>query len=360
MRIKKIYFLLSMLLSFFAFADQGDDDLVTYNAMYKKQTHRYDQGEVVGKNNMTDGYNSPARIDTTGWDIYINSSFVYWQSRQRGLRFAATAGYELIPYVTKNLNYEFGPGFKVSLGMGTGLDQWTIGIDYLRYHTTVKDSKSPSLDPSIIPLIPFWRTQSVNASKIDFKWKLNLDILDLKVGRPFYEGTHLIARPYLGLRGGWIYQRVFSNTTTFSTLLLLEDRAKSDSWIIGPRAGVDADWIFGGGFSFFTSLAACIFYQDFDATYLEVNHTNPENLVLNIKNNAKYVSSNLDILAGFKWGMYNRSKSFHFSILAAYELQNYWAQNEMRHLKDISETVNEKTPGSLFLQGLTASINLDF
>ena len=92
-------------------------------------------------------YNAPARIDTScGWDTWISGSFIYWQSKEKGLK----PGYEYNYIAASNtkdssplfINFNYHPGLKIGLGVTSEKDDWTIFFEY----THLKSSDSYTKD----------------------------------------------------------------------------------------------------------------------------------------------------------------------------------------------------------------------
>ena len=103
------------------------------------------------------------------------------------------------------------------------------------------------------------------------RWKLHIDMLDLDLGRNFFVSKYLSMRPFAGLRGVWIRQEQENvylgmqaapkfligpaptenthaapgsfNTPDVTYFVENEEKYKA----IGPRAGMDTLWSFGGG-----------------------------------------------------------------------------------------------------------------
>ncbi len=360
---KKMRFISILLFVLLAVNPAFSNEKIKYNPKAcHKPLKKFDSGHIIGQDQIEKGYNSPARIDVShSWDIYLQGSFIYWQARERGLRYARTLNINAnVQSKLHNVSFEFDPGFKVGLGLNFEHDDWFTVAEYARIHGTTRHSISTNETTAVSRLLNAWRTDSPNASKIAIEWDLDLDLIDWKLGRPFYEGTNLIFNPFVGLRGGWIDQKITTNTTLINTTTIVTDKAKQDTWLVGPRAGVDSYWLMPMGFSFFGNIASAFCYQYFNTQYLEATYANPSVTQTNTNNKKGYITPNLDISVGFRWGSYFHNDSWHFRIVFGYSLQAFWNQNEMRRLKDRTEAVRNAPAGDLFYHGAEGTLRFDF
>ncbi len=341
---------------------------------YKQKT--YDQGHIVDENQMMGGYNSPARIDVTGsWDVFTTASYIYWEASEKGLELGYTAptaadiNNNHVTGQVADMNFKYGSGFKVGLGMNFEHDNWNIYTDYTRYHKTFYTNikKSQDWDETGSFFSSWWYgiasdgTHSINANS---SWKLKYDMIDFELGRPFYNGRMLTVKPHFGARGGWIRQGYKGDLYYVYTnpYGLIPMAAHSNSWVIGPRAGFNTNWIFGSGFRFFGDFAGSILYQKFSVRYHCNNITSPHLIAQNQKDQFSRISPNCNLNAGFGWGTYFAKKSWHFDLTASYEFEYYWNQNRMR---TIADSINEPgalstSIGDLMLHGLTVNMKFDF
>ncbi len=319
-------------------------------------------GHIDKTDHLMPGYNYPGRINVQGsWDLFIIGNFIYWEPREKGLELGIPSSSDMASRTgsVANMDFEYKPGFKVGLGLNFDHDNWVGFIEFTRLHMTIGDKKTrPDWASSFQPS---WFTsgQDANTTELKGRWKLDLDILDFELGRPEYVGQKLIFKPFFGLRGGWIDQtyiatRIVSNIQSLNNI-------KSRSWLVGPRAGIDTQWLLGAGFRFNGDIAASLFYQYFrNVTMKRQNYANPSILDANIRNNEGYITPQIDMAIGLGWGKYFGKSKYHFDILANYELQYYFNQNMMRDLKNMFDSRVSSSPDDLMFHGLTFAMRFDF
>ena len=199
--IKKIIIATWVFIASSVFSSSAEDN---YN-------YKFDPGYPVDENHMMGAYNAPARIDVkNSWDFYVNGTFILWQPKQQGLDLALIS-----PIFDRNANhasilntdFDYDPGFKLSLGTGYGSDNWQSWAEYTRLYT--KNRARRSVAHTHTTITNYWRigTALSNLINISSNWFSHFNILDLSIGRPYYVGTKLIFNPYFGGKAGWIDQK---------------------------------------------------------------------------------------------------------------------------------------------------------
>lgn len=330
-------------------------------ALFAKNA-KYDQGHPINEDQMLGAYNASARYDVKGsFDVFTELSFIYWQPKEQGTAIAlikptidATQAQARII----NADFNFTTGFKALFGTSFTNDNWTTWAKYTFLHS--KNFKKIRVNENET-LTNFWRTAEDldDLTTIFAKWLIYLDILDLSFGRPCYVGTKLTFHPFVGLKGGWITQKLYEqyiddpggDPTHYKTTF------RSNSYIIGPRIGLNTNWLLGDGFKFFGNISTSLFYQRFK---LRLNEDQVDDPVLKAKNTEKHINSNLELAVGLGWGCYFFEKRSHFDITLGYEALIFWNQNTLSSFcEELSSLTNAK-PGNLTSHGFTITARFDF
>ncbi|NGX34370.1 MAG: hypothetical protein K1060chlam1_00723 [Candidatus Anoxychlamydiales bacterium] len=309
----------------------------------------YDSGHPIEKHHLMQAYSAPARVDVDGrTDAFLEGSLLYWQPKETGLAIAQSTSSDLLSDPIKIFNFKsnYKTGFKAAIGIHSNTDDWTLLASYTRFNrdmnTTINQAIAFSSD---------WLNGT--STQVHAKWDVDFNMFELSLSRDNYTGKHLILSPLAGIKGGWFNQKY--NVTSLTN----GSESFSDSWLIGPIAGVKGLWKLRGEFKVFTDISAAIFYQDFyKVSYQEKNLTTDVfSQIINM--NKKYLVPNLNLAAGLNYGAYFFKDKFHIDFLVKYEFMNYWNQNQMRHLINLL-LFTRFNPGSFMLHGLTASMRLDF
>lgn len=327
-------------------------------------------------------YNAPARIDIQcGWDVWADASFIYWMPN---LENSEPVEYTTPPVSTlgtvyqsfPNLDFKYKPGFKVGLGMSFDYDNWDASAEYTWLRGT--HSRSAALSQEAVtdggrywsmwanPINVPVGAGGLGASTTAFNasWKLALNLLDFDLGRWFYVGSQLTMRPSVGARAAWIDQhRNSSLTSLVNTTLEITDNEKVDSWGIGPRLGLDMNWMIGEGFRFFGNSEFDILFTRYHTSATSATLLNGVNsLVSNAKQgHINTLRPHVDLELGIGWGTYFDCHKWHFDLSASYGYQVFWSQNMFGLTPGGGFIFRNTMPnGDLTIHGLTLTGRLDF
>ncbi|MBN2479761.1 MAG: hypothetical protein JXA94_05995 [Parachlamydiales bacterium] len=330
---------------------------------------------------QSSAYNAPARINVCNeWDVYASGTFLWWQANEEGLAVGYSRGGTGVignnnvitsrPDKIFDFDFKYEPAFKIGLGYNVVYDDWDVFLQYTRLNFT---NTTTAQKPSDGVLIPRWvrATSSVfvGISGLESKWKLDFNIFDLDLGRSYYVGKKFTLKTLYGLKGGWINQ-AYTQVATLPDFSLINSntsvtRSLSDSWLLGPRAGLNGKWHLGSGFNLIGNTEISLFYQQFSKYSMKMQSPTNPNLLFRNKSNKNFnaVNPSIEFLLGFNWGCYLDRNNWHFDILVAYEQQTYFFQNKMRSYADTISGVNGgeiSNPGDLSLHGLNLQIRFDF
>jgi hypothetical protein len=322
----------------------------------------FEQGYEICNDKFPAAYNAAARIDVQcSWDLFATASFLYWYADQEAMDLAlpiqgTVNGQVLIQ------DFDFKPGFKVGLGVNFDHDNWVGFVEYTWFHQTNKTGLTEA--PADTSWLPSWfqSRSSISNPTVGSQWRLNMDIVDATLSRPFYQGRKLTVLPFGGLRGAWIRQNmkvealqpagVEIEAATFLS------KNHSHSWAVGPRAGFQAHWMLGWGFRIEGDAAASLLFT----RYTKVTHNETEDDVSNVYasfHDYNTVRPMADMGIGFGWGSYFDRQNYHFDLVATYDFNVMWGQNMMRELAMQTNGIAFEA-ADLHLQGLTATARFDF
>jgi len=351
----------------------------------------FEQGYELMQNQMMAAYNAPARIDVRGaWDFYFNGAFTYWQVSQDNMEAGVV---NLIPTTQLNGNQgtlngrwiqadlNFKPGFQVGIGMNVDHDSWDLYAEYTWFRGSQTQSSTQSA-ASLQSIAPTWGTAfntiGVLYSAVSQEWNVQMDIIDTELARSYYVGRSLSFRPAFGARAAWIRQSLhthyvndriaapaapWAGTAVGSRNLNINQ--VTNSWGLGPRAGVYTNWMLGEGFRMYGNGFADILYTQYTKlAYKENRVTTPAAQEFRTTEaDLNSVRTHLDLELGFGWGSYFDNNNWHVDLSAGYGFQMFFDQNMFRHYTAGSTTttsVESQFSGDLFVQGLTANVRFDF
>ncbi len=333
-----------------------------------EQNNNFDQGHAVKSHQMMAAYNAPARIDVKGaWDLYVKGSFIYWNVSEENLELAISDANGVgLPIQGRpiNVDFEYKPGFKVSLGANFEHDDWDGCLTYTRLHQTSGVSSSPEQPSGTLYPLWFHPSNVETVSQISSKWKLDLDVLDFQLARSYYVGTHLTYRMHFGGRAIWLDQDY--NVNAISTIAAnreVTSTNSSTSWGIGPRAGLETNWILGWGFRLSGNAAADLVYTSYKVKQQQQDDLNPAGvLALDFKDKMNFLRPHNEFQVGLGWGTYLDNNNWHIDLSASYDFHIFWNQNVFRQFIGSGTNAGNSivSYGDLYMHGLTASARFDF
>lgn len=313
-----------------------------------------DQGYELNEKCFPAAYNAAARFDVQNcWDFFVSGSFIYWNASQDGMdlahqvvagTMASTGGSVLVQ------KSEYKPGFKVAIGMDFDYDNWVGAVEYTWFRSKTHKS-GESLGAGTSWMLHAWFPPHALASEVSSEWKLNMDILDATLSRPFYQGRMLTITPYTGLRAAWIRQNL--EVEGFE----LASHNHSQSWSIGPVAGMQSRWLLGSGFRIEGDVGGNILYTRYTKVSNRVDGVISHPLDQHDRSTLRPGAS---MGLGLGWGSYLDCQNYHLDILASYDFNVFSGQNVMRDLVDGVGEGDTAATGGLYLHGLTATVRFDF
>lgn len=352
--------------------------------------------------------NAPYKIPLAGCqsDVFVSASYLYFTAYEDGLTpytqvststdtNRAEFDYVDTNYKQGSLDCDYHSAFKVGLGWKTGCDNWEFTGSYLWFHHEYKDCYNfpEHFQPETNKIFPtFELLPRIFGGNIEFptnietKWELDLDLIDVSIAREFYVGSCLIFKAGGGLRACWIDQEIdqdinarYSSTqpngfTDFANgFLENEIEQKTSSWGVGPRAFLDAKWLWGCGFSFIGKASASLLYTSYTLKGNESSLFYSAQTILRDQNRTACLETldpcavrpYLDLGLGIDWGTYLNCHSWYLDIYVGYDFMALWNQNMFRIPKTYSSNAEDEASfdilaQDLFLHGVNVSVTFLF
>lgn len=200
-------------------------------------------------------YCEPSCCETTACALNFNGEVLYWRPELCGLESAfgdtaiATTVDENAITTTTITESDKEPHFKWNTGFRVGADItfncFDLELDWTHFDGCAEFCENTQYG----------------------HWKIKYDVIDLTFGREFAATPCFCLKPFIGLRGARIHQRLKSHLETLftssligSNTVLTDKDDKEDFWGIGPQFGLDANWYLGCNFSLYGSFAVVSYY----------------------------------------------------------------------------------------------------
>jgi len=326
--------------------------------------------------------NKSARFDAKNAHIFITSDYLYWKAYADGLAFALEdAGsnpnnFQDPPGNPNPQTYDFiGPlakidpnwdhGFRVGLGYNFSHDQIVAHLNWTSFRTN-KTDQTTAISNTIWAHSHDFR-DSNNSTLVNFaqaKWKCDLDVLNLDVGRYSYFGEFFSLHGYGGVEIAWIdqafeidYTYIANNNNTAQNVLS-NTLAKSDFRGAGLSAGGDLRFKIFSDFSLISKAFASMLYGKFYTNYLE---SEAQIIFGDVKDSFKLSTSHLKLMLGLGFDRYFSNDSFHLALSLGFEENIFFSANQMNHFYYLLyEGYAYQEDGDLTFKGLIFNVRLDF
>lgn len=353
--------------------------------------------------------NAPARPVTCNGDWMITVAGVYWNANQDGMEYAIdnhvrtlleipSAVEDILPlnnlidasYVTPNFDWDF--GFKIGLGYNTTCDGWDIGATWTWYRSKARDHVEAEFSENHT-LIALWSAyndplgHATFASDIETSWELQLNLIDIELGREFWVSKKMTFRPFIGLRIAFIDQE-FDIQHKGGSWLVDDDgplnnlvELDNDFQGVGVRTGLNSIFHLGCGWGIYGDLGVSIVYGRFDINEKETNRE-AYNLydkipIMETKDHFRASRAMLDLGLGIQWGglfcecQYGITVSLGWEQHLFFDQNQFWRVNRIDTFTDIDNglgvTQNDsgensyyQRRGDLSTQGATLKVVFEF
>lgn len=337
-------------------------------------------------------YNAPAEINIGilgEWDVFSTVSFLYWQPLQENMHIARQGSQAvstlLSPTTTDrgtliNMDFDYRPAFKVAMGMNFHNDDWVGYIEYTRFRGS--DYVSHSVASGNPTLYNLWGDDPVSSTlagravfnALNAKFHCKFDFIDTQMERIYYVGQQLTFHSVFGVRVALISESLRAHYSYDGSLIenssakvialpsSLDAIFRTNSWAIGPRMGLEMDWLVSNGIRLFGSGFADLLYTSYSlknksVTVPYTSALSPFTVGNSIStttadDDMDLLKTHLDLEIGLGWGRYLDYHNWHFDLSAAYGFQVFFNQNMM--------VLPVYSPSNLYVQGLTVTARLDY
>src|SRR3990167_9302989 len=258
--------------------------------------------------------------------------------------------------------FDWNFGFRTGVGYYLEHDQWDTEAYFTWFQTQNRESFSAGTVMSEY-FGGFLNGDIANRTTID--WNLRYNMFDWELGRNFGVSKRIFLRPFLGVKGGWINQSIFSTWNVTSRNVdgvitpvnyTATENLKNNFWGVGPSGGVDSTWNFGNFISpslnLFGDFSAAVLWGTWSFKDIYHNST-PTNISVNMDTlhlGALMVGG----FVGIGWDGELKQLHSHVSARIGYEMQ-LW----VNHLRMPTFQILP-LHGDLTLQGGILRCRVDF
>lgn len=349
--------------------------------------------------------NAPLRPITCNGDFIATASVIYWSAHQDGMKVVINndVGVPVInptlveiqelnnltkaKYEGRGTKWDF--GYQFGIGYNSACDGWNINFVWTHFQPLTVNSVEASVDQNQT-LVTLWSDFAAAQGSITFgrffetNWKLNLDILDLTLGRSFWASRRFSMQPYIGLRlvnirqdykieqlGGSWSPRTNPDQIPLTNLVHLDNDYRG----IGLKAGLMNIWHIGCGWGIYGDASGSIIYGTFSIKHDEENRTGiapyTKNKILEVKNHFHASRAILDYALGVEYSARFADSAYGVTGRLGWEERLFFHQNQLWRINRIGniagiandptgENIFSQTRGTLDTSGITLNLILEF
>lgn len=307
-----------------------------------------------------------------GWNLFFKTEFLWWNAKEDGLYYAQngylgsqttlspSASAPLFSGRLEKITSQFRPGMRIGFGGNMPYDDWDFFMDWTWFRTQERSTKQGSF-------LLLWSYNNAppeygstrSASQAGGKWHLQMNLIDVHIGRSFWVGNKCSLHPFIGVRAAKIHQYLH-NSYTLDTTPVTQSHiiAVSDFEGGGVRTGFNSRWVLLGGWSLYANASAALLYGLYNCPF---RNTWEKAVVTQTKDGFHQPASTVSLSLGTEWDLYMSSDRYHLGLWLGWE-QNVWlGLNKMNHFfGSASEGNLEQMNGNLSLSGGTAGLRFDF
>ena len=283
-------------------------------------------------------------------DFKVHADFLWWYANVTNLSYATVqerksfiSGVEPnAGFLNANNNLEFdrkwNPAFRLGIGTCGFTDGWDLLLQWTYYHSKQKVSKS--LPPNTVDIdqapigtrvfTSLWFESDNIYSTIKGGLQLQLNQIDLSLGRRFALSPKLYTRPFIGLRGIGTSQRFYLNGQGTQPNQFYNDISyisiKQSLFSIGLLTGAHLRWTFFQNFSLIGNAGCSLTYGKHrtQSTYTDfaTNQTTNEtqfDYTRKIKHRYLDLQTMIDLGLGINWHTLLRDDRIRLSFSALWE-----------------------------------------
>lgn len=199
--------------------------------------------------------------------FFMGANLLIWQIREVGADNWAQVIQEPGVYQQVQLldaPFKWKPGFRLDIGYDSHYDLWDILFSYTWYRTNAALLTNQTSSFVYSSFLGNFFINNTNGAKISgpvyraasINWDVLFNTFDLELGRTFKTDEFLTVRPFIGLKGGVVNQRINTNWKTpfakdvfdqlvpLTTFSSATEAIKNNFGGAGPLAGINTSWIF--------------------------------------------------------------------------------------------------------------------
>jgi hypothetical protein len=297
---------------------------------------------------------------------FVSFDLLIWAAENRGFSYA----FELddspaLSGSVVRLDPSWDPGFRIGLGWNTSYNFWDLFVGYTWYRNHA--AKTRSDDIGFIDLRPIATTDSETFEKVSASAIMNMNMIDLELGRLIYLTKVVAIRPFAGLKGGSLNQSFKDHFTDplsdDPTNSETKFSGKNNYWGIGPRLGLNGEWHLDWGVSILGKFASALLYGGTHASSLSRYMLASETAFTTdtyYKDEFSQLVPNLQMALGLQWQTCFHCEKMFYKMSLSWESNYWWDQFNLPYGSTSTAPMPSVNNQPLSTEGFTINAEWDF
>lgn len=336
-----------------------------------------------------------------GSNFFVEALVLYWHPKVAGTEFVGGifSVKEIEPTNTtittgstkdclQFVDFRWNWGFKVGLGYNLPCDGWDIFLNYTGFnskgHKSVcigKDNeylinyKSFPIHTTFTNFVEEVKTTSMLSKKAKSKFCVDLDALELDLGRSFYISKSVVLYPKIGLKAFWIEFKQNTRYTSVQGTFFLFDPPRDQFVLnytikdtnkfsgVGPHFIFGTQWHFCNNLYVYGNISGSLLYGLFTIHHRDKLSLLAEGIELLFKNRLCQSRRAFVPMVGTQIGLaydtYCNSDMMHLTFRLAFDAQYIWRINQIIETRHTTPTYG-RISEDMSIHGVTFDIRFDF
>lgn len=285
---------------------------------------------------------------------FLSADLLYWRPFVGGVdKCSSNVSDELTPDgrvisrfhgKVRNPDFNWDPGFRVGAGYAFACNNWDVGVFYTHFdsNTSRGRSRGNHSNSSSSSFKNFTSYGPANRER-RIRWNINFNVIDLVAGYQANAGSCFTFRPFIGLRGARIDQKLHRGHFPIDSSGYFSSNRHDHFGIknhekftgIGPLLGIEADWPIGCGFKLYASAATSWLYGKFRVRQDEFDRFAYLDDFARISKNLDTDLANFDAGFGIRWETCFCG-DWHLALQLGLEHHQYFNYNRLGEYGDLS------------------------
>jgi len=256
---------------------------------------------------------------------FIGADLLYWRAFRSGLDLVVpiedsdtvTSEGRVISTFSgrsRDPHFSWSPGFRIRAGHELAWCHWDIAAFWSHLHSHAHGSHN---------------------SENELRWNIDFDVIDLIARYEFCFNSCFTVRPFGGLRGARIDQKLHLSEFFENDLITITQNNKEKFSGIGPIFGLEANWGVGCNFSLFTNLSVSWLYGHFNVRIIETEEFVDAVNFIQLRNHLDANLAVADAAIGVRWQKcYCKNKLLFLQL--SLEHHRYFNYNRIGEYSDLS------------------------